>query len=277
MLTQINDFILKLADPALNWLLALPSDVALILVGVVTGAVITLARPLTTNQDFLRRCSQDKRRLKQLIREAKQGRDKEAIRRYKTTRGMIALSTLKSEGPPLLVAILPIAILGTWCFQRLEFHSPRADETVTLNAYFPISAADGLVHVVPWENDDLVSQNGWVQEIVAVSDPAEGPPHAMAAWHLKAKANPRPYPLQIRYRKGTYTKALLVGQRTYAPPVEFYPDAPQIICAEIELRQVRLFDLVPGIPALHIAPWLVAYFLIAVPSVSLTKRVFRIY
>lgn len=52
MLTQINDWILSVADPALNWLLSLSSDVALIIVGVVTGAIITLARPLTTNKLF---------------------------------------------------------------------------------------------------------------------------------------------------------------------------------------------------------------------------------
>ena len=38
MLTALNDIILKIADPLLCWLLWLPTDVVLILVGVATGA-----------------------------------------------------------------------------------------------------------------------------------------------------------------------------------------------------------------------------------------------
>ena len=69
---------------------------------------------------------------------------------------------------------------------------------------------------------------------------------------------------------------MLVGRPTYAPPVQSYPNHDQIICSEIELQQVKLFNLVPGIPALALPPWLVAYLLIAVPSVSLVKRVWGI-
>ena len=44
-----------------------------------TAAIITLARLFTTNQDLLRRCDQDKKRLKELIREAKREKDQEAV------------------------------------------------------------------------------------------------------------------------------------------------------------------------------------------------------
>jgi hypothetical protein len=40
---------------------------------------------------------------------------------------------------------------------------------------------------------------------------------------------------------------------------------------------VKLFGVVPGIPALHIPPWLMAYLLLVVPSVFILKRVFKIY
>jgi len=280
MFTTINNVILQLTDPVLSWLLDLPSDVALIVVGVGTGALLTFARLLTTDQDLLKRCDQDKRRLGQLIREAKGNQEKEAVRRFRATKGTIAMLTLRAEGRPLLLAILPIALLGTWCFQRLEFHAPAAGQPVALYAYFPVSAAGGLAHVVP--QDDVTAEDGWVQEILPVTDPAEGPPHAIATWHLQAAARAAPYTLQIRYRRGTYRKNLLVGQRTYAPAVEFYTASTggadeQITCAETRLEPVKLFGVVPGVPSLLLAPWLVAYFLIAVPSVSLIKRAFRIY
>lgn len=275
MLTALNDIILIIANPLLGWLLWLPTDVTLIIVSVATATVLTLARPLTTNQDLLRRCHHDKRRLRQLIKEAKRNKDKEAVRRYKSSLTVILMKTLKSEGRPLLLAIVPVAILAVWCFFRLEFHSPKAKDTIPIHAYFPISAAENAVHVVP--QDGVTAEDGWVKEIVAVTDPAEGPPHGMATWHLYAEANPEPYVLEIRYRTGTYTKRLLVGQRTYAPAVEFYPKGAPVICSEVGMKQVKLFGIVPGIPSLALAPWLVAYFLIAVPSVPLIKRATGIF
>jgi uncharacterized membrane protein (DUF106 family) len=275
MLTALNNMVLAIADPVLGWLLCLPTDVTLIVVSLATAVVLTLARPLTTDQDLLRRCREDKRRLRQLIKEARKSKDKEAVRRYKSSLALITMKTLKSEGRPLLLAIAPVAVLAVWCFFRLEFHPPKANETISVHAYFPVSAAGNLVHIVP--QDGMTAENGWVQEIVAVTDPAEGPPHGMATWHLHAEAAPKPYLLEIRYRAGTYTKQLLVGQRTYAPAVEFYADGAPVICSEIQMKPVKLFGIVPGIPPLGLAPWLMAYFVIAIPSVPLVKRVVGVY
>jgi uncharacterized membrane protein (DUF106 family) len=270
MLTALNEILLKIADPLLGWLLYLPTDVALILVAVATAATLNFARLWTTNQDLLRRCAQDKKRLKQLIKEAKQENDWDAVRRYRASIGTIALKTLKSEGRPLLVAIVPVAILALWCFYRLEFHPPRGGETVPVHVYLPISAAGGLIHVVP--QDGVTAEDGWVKQIVAVPEPESGPPYAMATWHLRAEARAEPYTLEIRYKRAWITKRLLVGQRTYAVPVEFYAPEGPVTCTEIQMKPVKLFGVVPGFPPLALAPWLVAYFLIAIPSVSLIKR-----
>jgi uncharacterized membrane protein (DUF106 family) len=275
MFTPINDAALKVGDMLLGWLLLLPTDLALVLVAVGTGAILAVVRLFTTNQDLLNRCSQDKQRLKQLIREARQRKGKEAIRRYRASRGAIAMKTMKAEGWPLVAAIVPVAIIATWCFQRLALVPPPAGETIPVIAYFPVSAAGQVVHVVP--QDGLSADDGWVREIEAVADPAAGPPHAMATWHLRAESRAEPYVLEFRYKKGTYTKDLLVGQRTYSPPVESYGDESSMTCVEIRLPPVKLFGVVPGVDRLGLPPWLVAYFLIAIPSVSALKRATGIY
>jgi hypothetical protein len=283
MLTLLNNAILALADPLLNWLLRLPADVALILVAVGTGAILTFVRPFTTDQDRLRRCDQDKRRLRELMRQAKRQQDREALLRYRSTRNTISMTTLAAEGLPLLVALVPITILGTWCFQRLAFVAPHAGDVVPLTAYFPVSAAGGLAHVVPQEGIREVSQpigsgtERWIQEIVAVTDPQAGPPHAVARWQLLAEARAAPYMLEIRYKTGTYTKELLVGQNIYSPPVESYGEDQPVLRAELGLRPVQLCGVVPGIEWLGLPPWLVAYFLLAIPSVSLLKRLTGIH
>ena len=100
------------------------------------GAIIVFSRCFTTDQDLLRRCDQDKQRLKELIREAKRRKDKEAV---------AALSRHAEhdrhdddEAGRLAVAgsILPIAVLGTWCFQRLAFVPPQAGQSVPVKAIF---------------------------------------------------------------------------------------------------------------------------------------------
>ena len=283
MLEWVNNAILAVADPLLGWLLRLPVDLALVIVAVGTGSIITFSRLFTTNQDLLRRCDQDKARLKELIREAKQQKDKNAVTRYRATLNMIGMTTMRQEGWPLLAAILPIAILGTWCFQRLAFVPPKAGETVAISAYFPLSAVGELAHMVPQNGLHEVTQTGsngheqWIQEVV--KDPESGAgvaAGAVATWHVQADADPEPYRLQIRYKTCTVKKDLRVGQAVYSPAVEFYGNQP-IGSVQIGMKPVKLLGVVPGIRRLNMPPWLVAYFLIAIPSVSLIKRLSRIH
>ena len=315
MLDWLNNAVLSLADPLLNWLLRLPTDLTLVIVAAGTGAIITLARLLCTNQDLLRRCDQDKKRLKKLTGEAKRaggkgdrsnlceapgGRapaeggsrqigpvpfsPKEAVKRYRTTRAMIGMMTMKQEGWPLLAAIVPIAVLATWCFQRLAFVPPRAGAAVPLVAYFPVSAVGQLAHLVPQEGVHEVSRadsdgrERWIQEIVEDPDPKPGArAGAVAIWKLQADAGAEPYRLEIRYKNCTVRKELLVGQPVYSPDVEFYGDDRPVQSAQIGMEPVKFLGVVPGIAWLLLPPWLVAYFLIAIPSVGLIKRVTGIY
>ena len=154
MLDWLNNAILTVTDPALGWLLALPATVAIFIVALGTALLMLAIRRFTTDQDLLARCKRDKARLKQLIREARRRDDSEAvavfgsavrgalskagltpdaqdarrieamlrrmekrkdIRRFKATIAAIGVKTLWAEVKPLLVALIPIALLATWC------------------------------------------------------------------------------------------------------------------------------------------------------------------
>ncbi len=197
---------------------------------------------------------------------------------------MIGMTTMKEEGWPLLAAIVPIAIVGTWCFQRLAFVPPRAGETVAVKACFPVSMVGELAHLVPQEGlqelskEDPDSNGHWIQEIVNNVSGHDGiANNGIATWQIRAKARPEPYLLEIRYKTVTVKKELLVGQTVYAPEVELYGDDQPVTSAQIDMQPVKFLGLVPGIDWLLMPPWLVAYFLIAIPSVSLIKRVTGIY
>ncbi len=301
MLEWMNQAILALADPLFNWLLCLPMDLTLVIVAVGTGSIITFSRLFTTNQELLKRCADDKQRLKELMRAAKAAKDQPAVQRYRLTFNMIGLTTLRQEGLPLLVALLPIAILGTWCFQRLAFVPPKAGETVLVRAYFPVSAVGNLAHLVPQaglREVTTAAQPHWIQQIVAdeieqtvtvhAADPATGKEvtrkeqqkktvGGCATWQVQADARPEPYALEIRHRDQTARTDLRVGQRHYAPELTTFGPGHAIEGIQLGMRPVRFLGIVPGLPALGLPPWMVAYFLIAIPSVTLIKKLSRIY
>jgi len=271
MLDMLNSLVMSIMDPLLGWLLYLPTDVILFVVGIGTSCILTGVRLFTTDQEFLRWCDHDKKRLKERMKEAKKKGDKEELLRCKNLKTLIALRSLKQELLPLLAALVPIALLGTWCFNRLGFHPPRPGEPVEVIAYFPVSKAGGVVHIVPEKG--VAAEEGWIKEIVPVTE--EGPPYSEARWKLRFEPRAEPYTLRIHYGKKIYEKEITMGGRTYSPSVTFYDDA--LTCVETVMKEVKLFGVVPGIPAIWFPPWLVAYLLIAVPFVFVVKRVFRIY
>jgi hypothetical protein len=81
----------------------------------------------------------------------------------------------------------------------------------------------------------------------------------------------------IRHTTCTVEKELLVGRPVYSSEVEFYGDDRPVEPVQIGMTPVKFLGVVPGIDWLLIPPWLVAYFLIAVPSVSSLKRVTGIH
>ncbi len=315
MLQQASDAIVGLMDFLMGWLLLLPKDVALVGVAILSSTVLVLVRRFATDQDLLRRCSLDMRRIKELMRETKKKPDKARLRqrldavqgalggtgfdllpedearlaawlrkaevrsdrkRFTDTMAKIRLKTLKAEGRPLLLSLVPIAFLAIWCFERLAYHPPAAGQPVQLVAYFPLSAAGKTAHVVPLAK--VSADGGWLREIEAVT--VETPPHAKAVWSLQASADSQPYRLQVRFDGKTYARSLLVGQTRYAPPLTEYTAVPGeegIVCTEIAMKPVKLFGLLPGIPALGLAPWIVAYLVLVFPVVYALKALVRVY
>src|SRR2546423_1266812 len=112
MLGWWNNVSLAVGDFVLGWLLRLPRDLTLVVVAVFTSLLMIAVRYLTTPQDRLRRAAEDGRRLRELAREAKRQTDPGAVQRYQRTRSMIGLFKLKAEGLPLLVSLLPIAVVA---------------------------------------------------------------------------------------------------------------------------------------------------------------------
>jgi len=258
-------------DSTLGWLLAMPRDVALFALATLTTAILIAARIVATDRGLLRRIQADKRRLKELIRGSRHADDHDTTRRYKITLQRVKLKAARQEALPLLLALIPIAVLATWAFHRVAYIPPKAGEPLVLIARLPLSAGGSLIHIVPFTG--VTAEGGWIRQIVV---PHEGQPAwARAEWTLRFPAGETPYDLQLRYAGKTYNRGVLVGTCKYASPLTTYP-GDGLSSTEVIMQETRLFGFVPGIPAIGLPAWLVAYLLISVPLVFLVRRLFRI-
>ncbi len=305
-MTQVQDVIVALMDVLLGWSLHLPAGVALILVSVLSAVALTWARVLVTDHDMLRRCAADKKKLGRLIRQTKYNyrldmvARKAKIKRFKLTKNLVALKTLKAEAKPLLVSLLPILLLATWAFARLAYLPAGEGEIVRVSAYFPLSAVNELAHIVPQEGLELGSEGGWIAEIKrdmdsipdehkpeddffsawpshspmdAIDDGSAWARNAVAEWYLTGKATDEPYTLKVRWRDQTWEQPLRIGGTTYEPSITPQGDWPE--STQVHLAQARLLGWVPAFGP-FLPPWLVGYLLVVIPSVFGIKKLFNV-
>jgi len=228
-------------DFIFGWLLRLPSDLTILVIALLTGVVLTLVRKWTTDQGLLARAAADNKRLGQLIKEAKRTGNKEALARYRQTKAQIGMLKFRQEGKPMLVSLVPIALLATWAFARLEFLPPKPGDPVAVVARGPLTAAGEVVHLVPAPGLTVV--DGWVRKLAAIGEESQ------AEWRVQSDAVLSAEHLTVRGRE---------------------------LQLELRLPERRLFNLVPGWPQYGLPAWLVGYLLIVIPFVPLLKKVLRI-
>lgn len=278
MLEQLNNIIIMIADPFLTWLLYLPLDWVVAIVAIGTSAILTFSRLISTDQNMLGRCDKDKKRIAELMKEAKKAGDKEAVTRYQSTTAVIAMKLMRSEGKPLLVSILPIALLGCWCMARIAFIPPADLEQVKLVAYFPASELGEVVHLMPEEG---VRASKWIARVIDAPDVVPGQ-EGMAEWKIKGKERKEePYSLKMMCKGQVHEMDFLVGSKKYSPNIKFFNgDNDVMTVAEVQLKPYWFMG------KLHlpwfgldyfIFPWLLAYLLIAVPFVFILKGMFDIH
>ena len=229
---------------------------------------------MTTDQDLLRRIAEDKRTLRQLARQARADGDKAAgpppSREHHAHHLATLGRTLQGRGSHADGLDRPLALVGTWCFYRMEYHPPRAGEPIEFSLITPAIEIDSIVHLVP--QPGVRNPSSWAQQVMADGDPSR-PPRGVARWQLTIADSPQAYELNIRIGPKTLVHPILVGQTRYLPPDMDH----KAYSTHVSLRPVRLFDRLPGIPALALPAWTVAYLLLAIAGTLLFKRAFGIY
>ena len=249
-------WIARMMDFPLGWLLLLPRDLAIVFVALATSVILTVARRLTTDQDLMRRCKEDLDRLNVLTKQAKANKDKPTLKRIQTTVGMIQMTKMKAEGWGLLASLLPIILLASWAFERLDFFPPAVGETVTVRATFPAAAQGQPAWLIPPPADRLECLDSPVQ-IIRKDDNIDPLTHeklesiadnGLAVWRLKVVGPCDPELLRIHFDRKAIECPLRAGGRIYADPIiahdtaAAWPDAT----SQVVLRQSWPLEWVPG-------------------------------
>ena len=273
-LNQISEALTRLLDYPLGWLLAIHRDIAIVIVALGTSLLLTLARKWTTNQDHLCRCKSDMTRLKQLRREAKRAKNKDAVERIRATVGMISIVKMKAEGLPLLVSIIPIALLAIWCLARLDYFPPKHDAALTVRVYYPHSSVGKYAHARAPKGVELKPST-----IQAVRLDPDGEENGLAVWDVRPGPGIEEFNLTVSHLDRTATHQMLVGGNVYPLPLVDHAASTdeKILMSEVVLDQAKFLGVVPGIPEIMFPPWLVAYLIIVVPFVPLLRKVMGVY
>ena len=273
MLDAINTFCLAFMDLLFSWILHFPLDIVLFFIALSTSVILISVRKISTNQNLLARCKADKRTLKKLLRKAKSKGDKDAIKRYRQTMSQIGGKVLLAEPKPLLIAIIPIAMLAVWAFARVAYEPATSDDTITIKAYFQVSSIGDHVHLLPAEG--MTAKTGWIQKISADESVANSIT-GVATWQLQCEQRNAPYPIVVRYNGELAKTVHFVDGLKYSQPLVFH-DNSNIIATELVLSQYKPFGILPGIPSLMLQPWILGYLIYVIPLSLLLKYIFRVY
>lgn len=221
-------------DWGLGWVSYLGPVGAVVAVGGISGLLIVLIQKYGSRQDFLGRCREDLRRLKEKIRQARRSGDPESVARWSALSRKIGGKYMGRSLIPALWTIPLITVVGLWTGSRLAFVPIRPGDEVGIIAHFEDGAA-GFAHLLvggPLEREGPA--------IAAVEVPREARGR-QAGWTVRARGEGRGS-LRVRFSDRTYEMEIPVFRRGgRAPePVRIFneqtPMQDQLQALELKLR-----------------------------------------
>jgi len=185
---------------------------------------------------------------------------------------MLKIMGMKAEGMPVVISLLPIALLGCWGWSRLDCFSAQPDEPLAVRAYYPLSSVGKRTQLVVPEDADIELKDDPIRTVRL--DP-DGEVNGLAEWTIIPRAESESIKLAFRHLGQSAQHEISVGGNLYAAPLNLQEG--KFMATETRLKQAKFLGILPGIPQIMLPPWLVAYFLIAVPFVPITRKLLRVY
>jgi hypothetical protein len=255
MTARVQQWSLAIGDLLFGWSLALPRDVTLLVLVVISVVLLAVVRRWCTGGQRLRDVRDDQRTLRRLLRTA--GIDGPARSRLQATRSRVARLRLRLELPSLAVSFIPLLVILSWAEQRLTYECPRPHQRYCFTMYFPASLSQRVVHLVPHEAVD--APDGWLRRVALRTNAAS--PRGVAEWWITFSYAGE-FPLRVRYDGRTWRHPVRVGQSTYGAPRLRQDNDLE---SHLSLPYFRpCGGWWPAWPVLGMGPWFGAYMLLTI-------------
>lgn len=228
----------RVGDALLGWLLDVPRDLSVVSLGVVLGLGLLAIRRATTNPGRLLQIAADERRLRELIRGAREAGDRDRLARCRHVRRLVAGQRARAESIAVLASVVVLLAIVPWGRQRLEYLPLRAGGPVSLLARLPASAVGEVAHVAP--QPGMSADDGWVR--IVESAVGTGAPHGAAQWRLRFEFAGTPYPVAVRFRSQSVAHRVLVDERHYETPIARHDGGLE---TEVRLTPYRPLGVLP--------------------------------
>ena len=263
-----TETLLRCGDYLLGWLLYLPRDIRLIALAVLTSLLLSIVKKAVADREWLSRAKCDLKRLKALLKNARKEKDSESLERYRYTRAMIQLKQLRYELKTLAWVMLPLLLIGSWSWHRMEFEPPTKDSSFEVILRTPASSIGQVAYLVP---NDATHVDNWVKPIVQSGNSAYP---GIAIWSVTPSPISGMARLSLRSGNNTYEQPVLTGGRYYQVPQ--FTQHGEGWRTELKMREVKLFGVLPGVRRLGFPPWVTAYVLLVVLLLPISRRCFRV-
>ena len=271
-MTHFYSLMVRSLDIPLGGLLSLPRDLALLLFATGTALLMVLVRRAVTNQDLLRRCDQDLRQLKRLLRSAKQLRDKPRRQRLRNTVALIKGMQFTADLKVLAVVIVPVGALACWATERFDYLLPHVGEELVVRAYYPLSSVGEVTHFVPTSGIELKSPA--IQQVV-LADGAS-PAFGVAQWTFQSTRSFEEAVLVIRHHGESAVHRIAIGQPFYLSPEQHYSNE-RLSRTEVLLQRYQPLALDLKTDAVGLPPWMIGYLALTLLLVPALKRLMRVF
>lgn len=268
-LTTVISTLVKALDGPLGWLLMMPRDLAIFVFAALTALLMTVARRYVTNQNLLHRCVVDLKRLKDLLRAARESNDKESVSRYRTTMAQIKGIQLAADLRVLIAVIVPLGVLAIWATERFDYVPIAINDDVVIRVHFPVTSIGRVTHVVPDPAFELMGS----PVAIIVADPAD-PTRAVAEWTMRPRRLGF-HAVMIRHERETATHTVKFGTATYEPPVQIQK-CSRINSTEVGIRRYLPLGFSLGGNIVNFPPWLMAYLILTLGMTPVIKRLLKV-
>lgn len=268
-LANVSSGLVRFLDGPLGWLLDLPRDLTLLLFATMTALLMVVARRFLTNQDLLHRCAADLKRLKELMRAARSANDMQAVLRYRVTIAQIKGMQFAADMRVLAGVIIPLGAVALWAAGRFDYLPIAFDEDVVVRAHCPVSSIGHLAHVVPVAELALKSS-----PITVVKADPDDSTRGIAEWRLHPEV-PGESTITIRHAGESATCQVIIGESTYAPPIQ-QQSGSRLVATEVMLRRYFPLGSSLGSDYVHLPPWLIGYLILTVALMPVIKRLLKV-